>query len=143
MNGFDKVGGLRSVLCFCERLGVCGEERKAERESRGGEDGESLSEDVGDNLGLEEMRVELVSIKSRRLAHRFIYPDATGFNAFANRAAFLSAMEYQHYPEGLFCREKKTKNLNPLHHKKVQDYFIREGKGVQEGGVALNRPSQG
>lgn len=58
---------------------------------------------------------------------KFIHPDAIGFNAFANQRAFLSAMEYQHYPEGLFCREKKTKNLNPLHHKKVQDYFIREG----------------
>ena len=43
---------------------MCGEEREAEGESRGGEDSESLDEDVGDNLGLEEMRVELVAITS-------------------------------------------------------------------------------
>lgn len=68
LNGFDKVGGLRSSLCFCERLGVCGEEGKAERKSRGGEDGESLSEDVGDNLGLKEMRVELVPMEVMQIS---------------------------------------------------------------------------
>lgn len=43
---------------------MCGEEREAEGESWRGEDGESLDEDVGDDLGLEEVRVELVAIAS-------------------------------------------------------------------------------
>jgi len=68
LNGFDKVGGLRSSLCFCKRLGVCGKESKAEREGRRGEDSEGLSENVGHNLGLEEMRVELVSIQVTQIS---------------------------------------------------------------------------
>lgn len=50
-----------------EGLGVRGEERQAEREGGGGEDGECLSEDVGDGLGLEEVRVELVAVAFREM----------------------------------------------------------------------------
>lgn len=69
LDGFDKVGGLGGGLVFGvgggEGLGVCGEEGEAEREGRGGEDGESLGEDVGDDLRLEEVRVELVAVQCR------------------------------------------------------------------------------
>lgn len=52
---------------------MCGEERKAEGESRRGEDGESLDEDVGDDLGLEEVRVELVAIASSATGSCMLY----------------------------------------------------------------------
>ena len=69
LDGFDEVGGLGGGLVFSvggrEGLGVCGEEGEAEREGRGGEDGESLGEDVGDDLRLEEVRVELVAVQCR------------------------------------------------------------------------------
>lgn len=129
MNGFDKVGGLRSVLCFCERLGVCGEESKAERESRGGEDGESLGEDVGDNLGLEEMRVELVSIKSRRLAHEIHTSRCYRLQCICKSRGLSQRHGRSTLSRGLILSGKEDKNIYPLHHKKVQDYFIREGKG--------------
>jgi hypothetical protein len=50
-----------------EGLGVRGEERQTEREGGGGEDGERLGEDVGDGLGLEEVRVELVAVAFREM----------------------------------------------------------------------------
>jgi hypothetical protein len=40
---------------------VAGEEREAQREVGGGEDGEGLDEDVGDGLVTREVRVELVA----------------------------------------------------------------------------------
>lgn len=62
LHGLDEVGGLASGLGFAgggEGLGVCWEEGEAEREGRGGEDGQGLGQDVGHGVGLEEVRVEL------------------------------------------------------------------------------------
>lgn len=53
--GVDVVG---------EGLGMGGEEGKTEGESRRGEDGEGFGKDVGDDLWLEEVRVELVAVRS-------------------------------------------------------------------------------
>ena len=48
-----------------EGLGVRGEQGKAEGEGGRGEDGQGLDEDVGDDLGLEEVGVELVAGRRR------------------------------------------------------------------------------
>lgn len=64
LDGFDKVGslcGLGLGLGFGEGLGVGGEKSEAEGESRRWEHGESLDEDVGHGLWLEEVGVELVA----------------------------------------------------------------------------------
>jgi len=74
-----------------------------------------------------------------------IKPDATGFNAFASRGAFLSAMEDQHYPRGLILSGKEDKKYNPLHHKKVPRLIYKGGREGERRGRrgTLNRPSQG
>lgn len=75
---------------------MCGEEGEAKGESRRGEDGESLNEDVGDNLGLEEVRVELVAIASSAtrfcMACMLLYSLRLGITSRIF-LEFLSAME--------------------------------------------------
>ena len=65
LHGLDEVGGLRGGLGLGsgrERLSVGGEKGEAEREGGGGENGEGLGQDVGDGVGLQEMRVKLVAM---------------------------------------------------------------------------------
>lgn len=62
LHGLDEVGLLGGGLCCVgvgEGLGAWGEQGEAEREGGGGEHGQSLGEDVGDGVGLEEVGVEL------------------------------------------------------------------------------------
>lgn len=46
---------------------VCREEGESEGEGGGGEDGEGFAEDVGCGFGVEEVRVELVSVGARHM----------------------------------------------------------------------------
>lgn len=59
---------------------------------------------------------------------KFMQSNATGFNAFPGRGAFLSAMEDQHYPRGLILSGKEDKKYNPLHHRKAPRLIYKEGR---------------
>lgn len=128
LHGLDEVRGLRCGLglaCGGEGLRVGGEQGEAQREGRGGEHGQSLGQDVGHRLGLEEVRIELVAFEGESVSNHI---ERLGFRVWEGRfwvlqcqpgiVPFQKVQNSQHPHRNGLSGNRKRVLKKVVHHRK-------------------------